>query len=307
MSDFENLEKFNLLDHGDYYEKQWWQLVCQDFAAYETFWRRYIVPLTNRVDPSISADSDQWIGTRQDVDSRYEKIAMAHYSVFYYLARATQLVTSPAGYFTKDAFYLLDSCADNVKLFFDSIRSIMRDLGDSAEFLPKQHPKDYPAEFSEIQSYRDVMLHNPVYGRLVKNGVEFLPEAGRLGEIKWSWRKLATLSANDFVDSRERLKSLRLALAKYLQSMWLKIIAEMDRLWDEDKFKRMLNLERFLPIGERFLRVYVGPPCSPSIAGTSITLASAQTEALTTTSQDEHASQTASPTSQCQEPGSDGD
>jgi hypothetical protein len=247
MADFENLDKFSLLEHGDSFEKNWWHLLSQDFPAYEVFWHRYVVPLTNRIDRGVAADSPESIKTRVGVSPRYEKMAMAHYSVFYYLARATQM-TSDGEIYLEDPFYLLDSCADNIHLFFCSMREIIKDLGGAMPALPKQHPKDYPPAFKTIQAYRDAMLHNPVLGRLTKDGAAFLPGENHLKQIKWSWRKLASLPMGDFVNARDLLRNVRVEVAGYVQTKWGEIIETMDSVRDSAKFRKVLNLERFLPI-----------------------------------------------------------
>src|SRR5450631_2769565 len=85
---FEMLDKFNLRDHGDRHEQEGWKLVQDRFPNYELFWRLYVVPLTNRT--SDGTRDSSWIRLRSDVPAEWEKLAVCHYSVFYYLARAAQ-------------------------------------------------------------------------------------------------------------------------------------------------------------------------------------------------------------------------
>lgn|SRR5260370_3413061 len=53
MGIYDDLDNFNLISHGDRREQEWGSLVSQRFPACETLWNRYVVPLTNRIDPKI--------------------------------------------------------------------------------------------------------------------------------------------------------------------------------------------------------------------------------------------------------------
>src|SRR5258708_5225907 len=96
MGVYDNLDKFSLELHGDGREQQWAKHVLPEFPAYEEFWRKYIVPLTNRVDPQVSRSQNpqSWIGIRTEVRPVHEQMGMHHYSILYYLARATQRIRS---------------------------------------------------------------------------------------------------------------------------------------------------------------------------------------------------------------------
>jgi hypothetical protein len=131
MSEFDKLDGFHLLLHGDGREKDWWPLISADFPAYQEFWRKYIVPLTNRVDPTINQQNNyaEWAGARQGIDSIFEKMAMHHYSVFYFLARATRAIRLDKSSYPEDVLYLLDACGGNVHQFFVVMRKIAGKLG----------------------------------------------------------------------------------------------------------------------------------------------------------------------------------
>ncbi len=251
MSQFANLEKYNLNQHGDSREQDWWCLLADDFPEYEVFWRRYIVILTSRIDPKILRGDPRWIYFRDSVPELYAKMAMSHYSVFYFLARATRLIQSPRPIFPEDAFYLLDACVDNLKWFFGWTREIIRDLGSEVSFLPSQFPgKDAPKVVHEIQEYRDVMLHNPVLARKIGPGIELIPKRGCLKEVQHSWRQAAGLKEGDWVDSRSLLSGLRASLLSFMCEQWSRIIETLDEKRKTEKFIRILGLHRFLPIPE---------------------------------------------------------
>jgi hypothetical protein len=110
---------FSLLHNGDRYERLWWPLIEREFPEYERFWVRHIVPLTNRIDPQVGHSDSKCIAFREDlnVSPHLESMAMAHYSVFYYLARATLLVCYEPRLYVEDAFGLLGTTVYNFKRF----------------------------------------------------------------------------------------------------------------------------------------------------------------------------------------------
>src|ERR1035437_6127215 len=85
---------YSLVRHGDRYERLWWPLLKNDFPEYERFWISHIIPLTNRIDAAIPQSDPKCIGFRDDrkICDNLEAMARAHYSTFYFLARATMLI-----------------------------------------------------------------------------------------------------------------------------------------------------------------------------------------------------------------------
>jgi hypothetical protein len=262
MGIYENLEKFTLISHGDGREQQWADHVLPEFPAYQVFWRRYIVPLTNRVDPQVSRSQNPqlWIGVRPDVRDVHEQMAMHHYSIFYYLARATQRIRSDKAEFPEDIFSLLDACGDNVKAFFSDLRLILKDFGKTADFLPSQKNEfcsdqdrfkepNARGAFVEVQSYRDTILHNPVLSRVASQSAVWLPRAAFLDKVKLSWKNAACLKPEDWINSKALYSRLHLDVTSFLEVKWGRLIDLLDGLRDADKFKLQWALdERFLPI-----------------------------------------------------------
>jgi hypothetical protein len=274
MSDFDNLEKYKLLLHGDPKERTWWPLLSNDFSEYEIFWRRYVVPLTNRIDPAVPEGDEQKIRFRA-LHSEYEKMAMTHYSVFYFLARATQKLNSERLEFPEDTLFLLDSCLDNAQAFFKAILVVVADLGGSLH-LPTQSPAK-SSDLGAIRAYRDVLLHNPVIGRVMQpDGEEFLPRLETLDEVKESWKKAFRLSPEQLVSSKVLLSDLRRVLIAYLRQNWAQIIEVLDQLREGGKFRKALKLDGLLPVGspDLLVRGRMPPMASPVISPTVISVTS---------------------------------
>jgi hypothetical protein len=55
--DIEQLSQFTLFSHSDRHEREFWPLLSKDFPLYEKLWQRLVVPLTRRVDLSVSMAS----------------------------------------------------------------------------------------------------------------------------------------------------------------------------------------------------------------------------------------------------------
>lgn len=259
MSNYDYLDEFTLASHGDHREQEWGPAIREYFPAYEIFWRRYVVPLTNRVDPSISfSNRDLWIRLRDGVRPEYEQMAMHHYSIFYYLARAIVRIRSGKSVFPEDVFASLDACGDNVRAFFAAMRSILKDFGVHTDFLPVQKdqlcvgeerskPKMLRGAFVEVQAYRDTILHNPVLGRGMQVSREFLPKPEFLPKVELSWREAARLESEQLIESQELYAKLLSDCGSFLQRTWEPLIANLDGVRETDKFRKQWALNTRFP------------------------------------------------------------
>jgi hypothetical protein len=281
---FENLDGFKLADFGDRHEQRLWSLLSADFPAYEVFWRRYIVPLTHRVDPifSFPGDRDSWIRIRPDVSARQEQLAMHHYSVFYYLGRATERVKSGQCEFPEDVFSLLDACGDNAFEFIRVAREILQDFGISIDSLPlrkdqlccladRQKATKLRGGLVEVQEYRDTILHNPVLGRGIQTPRQFLPRREFLKEIKLSWLKAERLNSEQLIETKSLYTRLIGEIASFLEETWEALIQKFDSIREQDKFRKQWSIrEDFLPIAPAPALSMVGRPTADSSAVSSV-------------------------------------
>ncbi len=280
MDVFGNLDGYSLADFGDHHEQRLWSLVSTVFPAYEVFWRRYVVPLTNRIDGKVPfpQDRDTWIRLRSDVHERQEQLAMHHYSVFYYLGRATQRVNSGEDEFPEDVFSLLDACGDNALAFCILAGKILPDFGLPVDFLPSQKDElccstdrqklsRHRGGLVEIQEYRDTVLHNPVLGRGVQKPRQFLPKREFLERVKLSWTKAAGLSAEEMIDSKLLYTRLLSETASFLQETWEILIGKLDTVREGDKFRKQWSIhEEFLPVAPAPFSPRTGRPTVDSSA-----------------------------------------
>src|SRR5271157_2423115 len=104
-----NLDTYSIAEHGDRREQEWWPLLEKSFPNYQVFWRRYVVPVTNRIDSSITPFGRPWYRVRPDIKPRFETLAVTHYSVFYFVARALEKLNEPDRLYPEDAVFLLET------------------------------------------------------------------------------------------------------------------------------------------------------------------------------------------------------
>jgi len=249
----EKLDKFNLDDHGDRHERERWRLIRDRFPNYEIFWRLYVVPLTNRV-LAPAADPDRsWIRIRRDIPSEWQKLALCHYSVFYRLSRAVELRLEQANTapgkptHPEEIISLLQICCENVEDFYDAVRDIG---GDAVQYLPARLPKDFPFLFQEIDTYRNLLIHNPVLGRGERHGETLwpkLPENPNSWEawknkFRFSWSAVEDLSPEELVSARALLESLEEELVASLNETWERILASLTSRNPYDRFRTFLRV-----------------------------------------------------------------
>lgn len=185
-------------------------------------------------------------------------LAMHHYSVFYYFARAAQRLRSEEYIYPEDVFSLLDSCGDSVREFFSKTKQLLKRVGGSVPPLPTQKKDMYLEEgpgkktkeaergcFVEVQRYRDAILHNPVIGRAVDVKRELLPRREVLDRVKHSWREAGRLRPEELIDSRDLFSRLQSEISSFLEFHWKKIISALDMVRDSDVFLKEIGLTTF--------------------------------------------------------------
>ena len=226
--DSEQLSKFALMMDGDRHERELWPLLSKDFPLYEKLWQRLIVPLTRRVEPSVSVDSIDRTRLRISIAQRDERIAMAHYSVFYFVGRARRrLATDEAALENpEDVFFLLDSAGDNLKRLCLALNEFAKDWGGQIfDTKMANFPKGFKP-FEEIEAYRDALLHNAVLGRGVNVNKVFLPKWHKrpprspLDKVARSWREAQKLTQEDLINTKVLFDRLFQELFELLDKLW---------------------------------------------------------------------------------------
>src|SRR5262249_39306531 len=149
-------------------EKRWWPLVEAEFSEYADFWRKHIVPVTNRL---FLAESDEkWEFLRDDVAflPELEKMVMSQYSTFYYFYRATEIINKDGLEFVEDAFLFLYFAVENLERFARASEDVFKHLRRMKATIPVAGHLDRLADGVNksdfavaLYLYRNAYAHNP--------------------------------------------------------------------------------------------------------------------------------------------------
>ncbi len=231
---------FSLKLHGDRYEREWWPLISSEFPSYEAFWIKHVVPLTSRIDFRVAQGEPRWIMMRPNVNRILEQMAMAHYSVFYYLARTTVLLTSKEKLWFEDAFNLLRVSGYNLHLFLEQCKKLFVPLGVNGAWLPLKFTSGQAAW--KVKVYRDALLKNPVIGRAENIGREFLPGEAVIDKVRNSWLRTQALAKQDFVVGRDLIAGYRKKYAGDLDDIWRRLLHVLEPVRSRAGYLAMMGL-----------------------------------------------------------------
>lgn len=203
-------DKFSPEEHGDAYERVWWHFIEDDFPEWGTFWSHHIVPLTNRIVDGFQGNAQAKLHIRFDpnINSALEALVMNNYSVFYYLARSSAIVTAEPHLFLEDAFIFLRAAVENAGQFLPCFKDqVAPAFGIDASKVPDWKSLKAGPLFKEIIDYRDAFAHRARLGRNPNVSWEFIPKHSHLGKAKFSWRYIQDLPEDQFVDGRKHVRT----------------------------------------------------------------------------------------------------
>jgi hypothetical protein len=247
---FAGLSVLTVAAHGDAREQDVWRDVASTLSNYETFWREFIVLLTNRITPVAAPE---WIRLRAAIPADYERLAMHNYSLFYYAATAWRAIADDRKRLAARAyphperfFAAMQACVEHARPLQKLARGILRDVGVDKPKFPK-HPEKL---YGTIGAYRNAFAHDPVLGRAADQGRDLLPPQHRLPKVgsPMLWRDAATIPAAEMIDCLTLEEDLWRHLAEFLQAQWAALAEEFIEARKHDKFIEDLGLNGFLPI-----------------------------------------------------------
>lgn len=238
-------DKFNLLEHGDHYEKLWWPKVKDDFPEWEKFWAHHVVPLTNRVDNTKTKRDRKKLLLRDDksIDSELlEPVIMRNYSVFYYLGRAKNAIEQ-VHLFPEDVFIFLRAATENVEDFLGRINRLCKELHIEDSLVPKWGDIEANQTVRAIKSYREAYSHDPKLGRNPFVDHECIPKIKHLRKAKMSWTYVQNLPDECFEDSRSYLNELFTDLMILLNPVWGTTTELLDSCRTSEFYLKIYGLE----------------------------------------------------------------
>jgi hypothetical protein len=237
------LEQFRLAQHGDRSERELWPWVAATFPNYERFWRCYVVPLTRRIEPavqhSLTLPVNSHIIRLRPQAKRFEKLAMSHYSTFFYFGHATRILKTTADYelLANMVFFFLDTSIDNLEEFLKETERFLADCGTKIRF---GQPRNDNESIQKIGKYRDTLAHNPVIGRAFDQGLEKLPINSVLEKVKNSWMEAEKLQPPEMAESKQLIEELRIGFGSYLNDTWADLLEQVDR--KRNKYLELISL-----------------------------------------------------------------
>ncbi len=242
---------FNLSEHGDPYEKLWWpRLLEHEFPEYEQFWISHVVPLTNRIDPTISPADRQWIAIRNDskLDEYLEQMAMAQYSTFYYFSRASLIILFEPHVYIEDTVLFLDLSRDNLKTFVSASKQVCQQLRVECKNLRAEDVDD-DNSMKALRLYRNAFAHTPRLARAhhVPEGYipkwQNIPVNAKNRVARHSWRSMQSLSEENFVEPRATFRDLRQALLQHMKRIWRTVDEGLNTNRNSKFYRRLYNLD----------------------------------------------------------------
>jgi hypothetical protein len=224
-------QQFTPEQHGDPYERLWCHFLGRDFPEWGVFWSHHVVPLTNRIVDDFECDHAAKLYIRYDphIFKGLEKLVMANYSIFYFLARSCAIVSSEPHLFPEDVFIFLRATTENISKFLDAFtNSIAPKLSIDKEKIPKWRDIKSTETAEQILNYRDAFVHCGRLGRHPNLPWEFIPKHSHILRTKEYWRYVQRLSEQEFVDSRDYLRKLQVELMRIIDPVWKQVTFLLD-------------------------------------------------------------------------------
>jgi len=160
---------YTLAQDGDDLERRFWRLLSDHWPNYEVLWQLFIAPMTMRVYDRRN------VALRAGIDSCLEQMCMAHYSIFYHLASAHELLFRrqreaelPQHY--DDIFFHMSAATEMVERFLLSLCKLQWRIErqqppdpftveEVVERAKEFHGKDYRKEYERhLQQGRSVNI-----------------------------------------------------------------------------------------------------------------------------------------------------
>lgn len=142
---------------GEASEMQYGYLLADQFPNAEKFWRYFIVPFTNRIQPGLT-DLNQLIHVRANTAAELHDIGSFHYSIFYNFLLAQQALTTKHSSFFESFYTHLGSLCDSVEELLIKIYLLSLECTDThSETLEKLTKEDFLTLASE---WYDLNYHN---------------------------------------------------------------------------------------------------------------------------------------------------
>jgi hypothetical protein len=255
-----------LRDRGDDVERESWDDLQLTFPNYERFWQQYIVPL------SLRPDGINW---KPRIHPLQKKLCLTHYSVFYHLARAHQLMRVTPPEFFEGVFAYLASAIENVRSFSSVLicvhvelkmttpkivyhEAVQKLLGSTrltseehshvenclnSLYGREAHRKNwtrFKGTSEQIRAYRNRFVHAPKGISFVRNHLVMVPTWKHFRE--YHWEKLdehidCRMNSQHFVPVSDKINELQEKLERQINTLWEIPLNLMKEMSDQPLYK----------------------------------------------------------------------
>lgn len=224
---------------GDDLERHYWGLFIKDqFPNYESFWLKFVVPLTNRPDSVyFKADAElKKIGkNKSDLC-----IAQLNYSILRHLIRAFEILKAlenPIG--MDQQLNLLQEGIVRLVGAQDNAFELLERFSNPKEYRPFEEgagekarrkkydkkSKGYPLQ--QIRDYRNSLVHGRLLPGIMDGNRLCLPKIGK-ENLYLDWRIVTDFSN---ISKREKAKKNFFSVLNILTSAWRETIEYLENNW----------------------------------------------------------------------------
>jgi hypothetical protein len=236
----------NLAEHGDSIERYNYPLFIETrFPSYEDFWKREVIPVTNRQQPFYKTDEELYALGKTPLNLY---LAYLHYSVLFHLGTAFGfvLIHDEEMEYTKLMYAMTMLVAAQDVAFklltwwekrsdWDTILEECKTTTNGnlmASFEKKAKPfaknwrhdtKKTPAEIRDIASYRNAMVHRGVRTIMLIYNVSWFPKIGKENEY-CDWRQVKDENVVDYAPASGILWPAWKQTAEYFEKQWRDVL-----------------------------------------------------------------------------------
>ncbi len=223
---------YRLAIDGDDLEKHFWSLFIQNkFPSYETFWIKFVVPLTNR--PSnINFKSDKELkGSETKLDIC---IAQLNYSILRHLMRTLELLKALENSveidqqlnLLQEGIIRLVGAQDNAFELLEKKKnhSKYEAFKDSSKAREKWK-RDTNSPLQHIRKYRNSLIHGRLLPGIMDGKRLCMPEIGKQDKYL-DWRLVTELTLE-----REEYKKDFISVLTILKNAWDETIDYLEKNW----------------------------------------------------------------------------
>jgi hypothetical protein len=258
---------YTLQDHGDVYEQRFYPYLAALFPNYEAFWQSIIVPMTMR-------DIDGQIWLHPGVAKSLELLAMSHYSCYYHLGIAHELLSllNEKPYLYDDFFLHIEAALALVDRFLRDCGKVWRELFATPRDLFftalrtddwKSKKSRFDALSNEVGLYRNAIAHDPKLGQVVvqADGTIWIPHFSKLPRSNPpTWSEISEFNRpDDFVDLNILVERLKAEVPLTINDLWPEILEEFLKLSQTNEdYQKMARVGKFQPSPIQIITSRVG-------------------------------------------------